>query len=73
MNRRLTVVTTEVECLVRKGAPSYCIEGRRQQYGDRARLPVGLARLLEAQGKCRVVPNTLREETEGIVRSDGWW
>jgi len=61
--KRFPVRVVMVECLVDDPArSSYSINGVRQRAGDKARLPLGLARQLERQGKALVVKETEREE-----------
>jgi len=61
--KRFPVLTVEVECVLSDPRrSSYAIAGKRQRRGDKARLSLGMARLLEQQGKARILPGSEMEE-----------
>ena len=53
--------TVEVLCLVKGDGPSFLVGGKRQQAGDRARLPLRDAETLVRQGKAKIVEGSAKE------------
>ncbi len=60
---RYRVRTVEIECVIDDPKKaSYCVAGRRQEKGDRARVDLDLARHLAKVGKARVLPDSEKVE-----------